>query len=58
MTDRDRVGELRAIVTEKAELDVQLSLQRALRVWLMLHVPPAIVLLGLLAVHIFAVLYL
>jgi hypothetical protein len=58
VTDRDRVGELRAIVTEKAELDVQLSLQRALRMWLLLHVPPAIVLLGLLAVHIFAVLYL
>ncbi len=45
-------------MTEKAELDVHLSLQRALRVWLVLHVPPAIALLGLLAVHIFAVLYL
>ena len=45
-------------MTEKAELDVHLSLQRALRAWLVLHVPPAIVLLGLLAVHVFAVLYL
>ena len=56
--DAGRAGELRALVTEKAELDVHLSLQRALRAWLILHVPPAIVLLGLLAVHIFAVLYL
>lgn len=58
LADAARVSELRAIVTEKAELDVHLSLQRALRAWLLLHVPPAIVLLGLLAVHILAVLYL
>jgi hypothetical protein len=58
VADRERLGELRAIVTEKAELDVHLSLQRALRGWLLLHVPPAMLLLGLLAVHIFAVLYL
>jgi hypothetical protein len=56
--DRDRMSELRAIVREKAELDVHLSLQRALRAWLVLHVPPAMALLALLAVHIFAVLYL
>jgi hypothetical protein len=58
VADRDRVRDLRAIVTEKAELDVHLSLQRALRAWVVLHVPPAIVLLGLLTVHVFAVLYL
>ena len=58
VSDRDRAGELRTLVAQKAELDVHLSLQRALRVWLLLHVPPAIALLGLLAVHIFAVLYL
>lgn len=57
VADRDRVNELKAIVAQKAELDVHLSLQRALRGWLLLHVPPAIVLLGLLAVHVFAVLY-
>ena len=55
--DPQRVGNLRAIVIEKAELDVHLSLQRALRAWLVLHVPPAVVLLGLLAVHVFAALY-
>jgi hypothetical protein len=54
---RDRIDNLRVIVTEKAELDVHLSLQRALRAWLILHVPPAMMLLALLAVHIFAVLY-
>ena len=32
-------SDLRAIVNEKAELDVHLSLQRALRAWLLLHVP-------------------
>ncbi len=58
VSEQDRIDELRAIVREKAELDVHLSLQRALRAWLVLHVPPAIVLLGLLAVHVFAVLYL
>jgi hypothetical protein len=56
--DPVRVSELRAIVTEKSELDVHLSLQRALRGWLLLHVPPAVLLLGLLAVHVFAALYL
>jgi len=56
--DHERMRDLRAIVMQKAELDVHLSLQRALRAWLVLHVPPAIVLIGLLTVHIFAVLYL
>jgi hypothetical protein len=56
--DQDRLKGLEAIVTEKFELDAQYSLQRALRLWLPLHLFPAIGLLGLLAVHIFAVLYL
>jgi hypothetical protein len=58
IADEERGRDLRAILSEKAELDVHLSLQRALRAWLLLHVPAAILLLGLLAVHIFAVLYL
>lgn len=58
VADPDRLRNLRAILTQKAELDIHLSLQRALRAWLLLHVPPAMALLGLLAVHIFAVLYL
>ena len=58
LADAERGRDLRALIAEKAELDVHLSLQRALRAWLILHVPPAMLLLGLLAVHIFAVLYL
>jgi hypothetical protein len=56
--DRERLHDLRAIAIQKTELDVHLSLQRALRAWLWLHVPAAIVLIGLMAVHIFAALYL
>jgi hypothetical protein len=55
--DRDRVAELETIARDKLDLDVHLSLQRALRLWLVTHVPPAIVLMGLLVVHLFAVLY-
>jgi hypothetical protein len=58
VADRDRVDGLRTIMTEKAEVDVHLSLQRALRAWVALHAVPAMALLGLLAVHIFAVLFL
>jgi hypothetical protein len=56
--DQDRLKDLEAIVTEKLELDAQYSLQRALRLWLPLHLFPAMALLGVLAVHILAVLYL
>ncbi len=56
--DQVRLKDLEAIVTEKHELDAQYSLQRALRLWLPLHLFPAMALLGLLAVHILAVLYL
>jgi hypothetical protein len=56
--DQDRLKDLEAIVAEKLELDAQYSLQRALHLWLPVHLFPAIVLLGLLAVHILAVLYL
>ena len=55
--DQDRLRDLEAIVTEKTELDAHYSLQRALRVWLPLHLVPAMALMGLLAAHIAAVLY-
>lgn len=54
--DRERLTDLEAIVREKLELDAHLSAQRALRTWLLLHIPAAYLLLGLLAVHIGAVL--
>jgi hypothetical protein len=56
--DRERLRDLTSIVNEKLDLDVHMSLQRALRLWLVLHVPAAIVLLGLLIIHVFAVIYL
>src|SRR5262245_32700059 len=56
--DRERLRDLTTIVSEKLDLDAHLSLQRAMRVWLYTHIPAAMVLLGLLAVHIIAVVYL
>jgi hypothetical protein len=55
--DRARVSALEAIVSDKLDLDIHLSLQRALRVWVLWHIPPALLLMGLLAVHVVAVLY-
>jgi hypothetical protein len=56
--DRERLRDLAAIVSEKLDLDAHMSLQRALRAWLVLHIPAAMALLGLLAAHIIAVVYL
>jgi hypothetical protein len=55
--DRDKLRDLSIVVNEKLDLDVHLSLQRALRAWLVTHIPAAIVLLGLLVIHVFAVVY-
>jgi len=54
--DRLKLTDLQAIVSEKFELDVQYSLQRMLKVWVPLHAVPAVVLMGLLVVHVAAVL--
>ena len=54
--DRLKLMDLQAIVSEKFELDVQYSLQRILKVWVPLHAVPAVVLMGLLVVHVAAVL--
>jgi hypothetical protein len=51
--EKQRVTELMNIYTEKMELDAQHSLQGLLRGWLVLHVPAAGLLMGLLAVHVF-----
>jgi hypothetical protein len=56
--DRARADDLETILQDKIDLDAQLSLQRILRTWLVLHVPAAMLLLGLLAVHIAAVVWL
>lgn len=52
--ERERVADLMAVYSEKLELDAQYSLQGILRGWLALHVPAAGLLMGLLAVHVFA----
>jgi hypothetical protein len=55
--ERQRLDDLESIVRDKADLDAQLSLQGLLRGWLVVHVPPAIALIGLLAVHVIAVVW-
>jgi len=54
-TERARLDDLESILQDKSDLDAQLSLQRILRTWLIVHVPPAILLMGLLATHVIAV---
>ncbi len=53
--DRERLAELERLYRAKLEIDAQYTLQSALRWWLYLHVPTSIVLLALLAVHLYAV---
>ena len=50
--ERPRLEDLKTLFTEKLELDAQYSLQRILRAWVVLHVPPALLLLGLMLFHI------
>ena len=51
--DKARIDDLIGLQIEKLELDAHLTLQRLLRGWLVLHAPPAAVLLGLVAFHVF-----
>jgi hypothetical protein len=55
--DRERLADLQTLVIEKMELDAHFTLQRLLRLWPILHVPPAMCLLVAIAVHIAAVVY-
>ncbi len=55
--ERGRLEDLQTIMIEKIELDAHYSLQRILRIWLVLHVPPAAILLGLTVAHIVTALY-
>jgi hypothetical protein len=52
--DKARIDDLTGLHIEKLELDAHLTLQRLLRGWLVLHAPPAGVLLGLVAFHVLA----
>ena len=51
--EKGKVDDLLSLYTEKLELDAQWSVQRVLRLWLWLHVPPAALLMGLLVIHVF-----
>ena len=53
--EQSRLSDLQALVTEKLELEAHYSLQRILRVWLLIHVPPSMVLMGLVLVHVVSV---
>lgn len=55
--DRARVDDLESILQDKIDLDAQLSFQRILRGWLILHVPAAILLIFVMATHVFAVVW-
>jgi len=50
--DREAVDDLEQIYVEKLELDAHYTLQGLLRRWLILHAPPAGLLMGLLAIHV------
>lgn len=52
--EKKKVDDLIAIFIEKVELDAHYSLQGLLRRWLVFHVPPAALLMALVAVHIVA----
>jgi hypothetical protein len=55
--DKGRLTDLQSIVTEKLEIEAHFSLQRALRLWPLVHVPPAMILLAVVAAHIAQVWY-
>lgn len=55
--ERGRLEEIRLLMTSKTEIDAHFTLQRALRLWLYLHVPTTILLLALVVVHLVTVFY-
>ncbi|MFT5142246.1 MAG: hypothetical protein ACI80V_002847 [Rhodothermales bacterium] len=54
---REVLDELQQLYTSKLQIDAHYTLQKALRGWLILHVPASVVLVALLGFHIFSVLY-
>lgn len=55
--EKEKLNELERIYRTKLEVDAHYTLQKALRLWLYLHVPAALLLLFLTALHVFSVLY-
>jgi hypothetical protein len=54
---RPLVDDLEEVCAAKVELDAHYTLQRGLRWWMALHLPPSIALLVLVGLHIFAIIY-
>lgn len=52
-SEKEKVDDLMTLYTEKMELDAQYSVQAILRRWLVLHVPTAGLLMGLMVIHVF-----
>ncbi len=55
--EKQKLDTLQDLYRTKLEIDAHYTLQKALRGWLYLHVPVSIVVLVLLALHVFAVVY-
>jgi hypothetical protein len=55
--EREKVDELSSLYKTKLELDAHYTLQKALRWWLYTHVPISLVLIVLVALHVYAVWY-
>lgn len=55
--EADKLDRLESLLRTKLEIDAHYTLQRALRLWLVLHVPTSLVLAGLVVLHVLAVLY-
>ncbi len=55
--EKEKLAELERLFRAKLEMDAHYTLQQALRLWLYLHVPASIVLLGLVVLHVWTVLY-
>ena len=53
--DRARLEELEGLYRTKLEIDAHYTLQQTLRLWLYLHVPGSLLLIGLLAAHLYSV---
>ena len=53
--DRERLGQLEELYRTKLEIDAHYTLQQTLRLWLYLHVPGALLLVALLAAHLYSV---
>lgn len=55
--EREKLAELQRLYRTQRELDAHYTLQLPLRIWLWAHVPPSLVLVLLVLIHVFAVLY-